>query len=70
MSAPAPIQMCWINVTLSLLLLSQSIVHNAACYMTTSEQWSVISRAHSGASAEAFGLSTPIQGLNQSQPED
>lgn len=34
--------------------------------MTTSEQWSVISRTHSGPSAGAFGLSTPIQGLNQS----
>lgn len=34
--------------------------------MTTSEQWSVISCTHSGPSAGAFGLSTPIQGLNQS----
>lgn len=34
--------------------------------MTTSEQWSVISPTHTGPSAGAFGLSTPIQGLNQS----
>lgn len=34
--------------------------------MTTSEQWSLISHMHTGPSAGAFRLSTPIQGLNQS----
>lgn len=53
------------NVNLPLLLLSGSDV-SEQLYMATSEQQSVISRTHLGPSAGTFGLSIPIQGLNQS----